>query len=328
MRTPTNRRLLCVAAFGMWTALTVHANADSYPNRTVRIVFGLSAGSSTDVMARILAERLSQKWGQGVIIDNRPGAAGNIAADAVAKADPDGYTLLLSNNSISIAPSFYKKLNYDPVKDLIPVTQLGMTPHVLCVNPKLPIKSVEDLVDMAKKKPGDIMYSSAGIGQTDHMATALFAEMAGIKMTHVPYRGGPPALQAVMAGEVALDFPGIAAALPFLKDGTIRCIAVSSNKRSPAVPDLPTLNEAGIKGYDHSLWNGLFAPAGTPPEILKKISAGFSEVLQDPGVVKRLSGLGIEPVGSSPDAFNRYFQAEVAKWADVIKKTGIQAASK
>ena len=195
MRTAASRQfLLFVAACSLCLVLTIDASAQSYPTRTVRIIFGLSPGSSTDVMARILAQKLTEKWGQVVLVDNRVGAAGNIAADAVAKAYPDGYTLLLSNNSISIAPSFYKKLNYDPIKDLVPVTQLGMTPHVLCVNPKLPIKSVADLLSMAKKKPGEIMYSSAGIGQTDHMATELLAEMAGLKMTHVPYRGGPPAI--------------------------------------------------------------------------------------------------------------------------------------
>ena len=276
-------------------------------------------------MARVVADKLGQKWGQSVIIDNRPGAAGNIAADVVAKSTPDGYTLLLSNNSIAIAPSFYKTLNYDPLKDLIPVTELAMAPHVLCVNAELPIRSVKDLVAMAKAEPGKIMYSSAGVGQTDHMATALFAEMAGISLTHVPYKGGPPALQGVMSGEVALDFPGVAAALPFLKSGKIRCLAVSTSKRSPVVPELPTLNEEGIEGYEHSLWSGIFAPAGTPPDILTKISTGFAEALKNPDVVKRLDDLGFETVGSEPEKFKKYFSAEVAKWATVIEKTGIHA---
>ena len=317
------RRGLCAALVSLVAMLTASANAETYPTRTVRIVFGLSAGSSTDVMARIVVDRLSQNWGQTVIIDNRPGAAGNIAADVVAKSTPDGYTLLLSNNSLSIAPSFYNKLNYDPLKDLVPVTELAGAPHLLCVNPSLPIKSVKDLVAMAKAKPDQLMYSSAGIGQTDQMATAQFAEMAGIRMTHVPYKGGPPALQGVMKGEVALDFPGIAAALPFMKSGKIRCLAVSTSNRSRVVPNLPTLNEAGIKGYEHSLWSGIFAPTGTPPEVLAKVSAGFAEALKDPKVVKRLADLGFVPVGSGTAEFKKYFDAEVAKWAAVIKKTGI-----
>ena len=316
------RCALCVAVFG---AMATPAIADSYPTRTVRVVFGLSAGSSSDVMARIVAERVAEKWGKAVIIDNRPGAGGNIAADAVAKSAPDGYTLLLSNVAIAIAPSYYAKLNYDPVKDLIPVTELARAPHVLCVNPALPIKSVKDLIAMAKANPGGLMYSSAGAGQTDHMATELFAQMAGIRMTHIPYKGGPPALQAVMAGEVALDFPGIAAALPLMKGGNIRCLAVSTSKRSPILPDLPTLDEEGIKGYEHSLWNGLFAPTGTPPEIVTKLSAEFAEVLRRADVIERLAALGIEPVGSNPEEFSRYFRMEVEKWATVIKTTGISS---
>lgn len=306
---------LCATLLGVASTVSFSAIAQPYPTRTVRVVFGLSAGSSSDVMARIVADKLDQKWRQGVIIDNRPGAAGNLAADVVAKSAPDGYTLLLSNNSIAIAPSFYRNLNYDPLKDLVPVTELALAPHVLCVNPALPIKSVKDLIAMAKAKPGSLMYSSAGVGQTDQMATELFAEMAGIHMTHVPYKGGPPALQAVMAGEVALDFPGVAAALPFMKSGKIRCLAVSTSKRSPVVPDLPTLEEEGIQGYEHSLWNGIFVPAETPPAILEEVSAGFSAAVKSPDVVKRLAELGFEPVGSNPEEFKRFFGTEVAKWA-------------
>jgi tripartite-type tricarboxylate transporter receptor subunit TctC len=274
-------------------------------------------------MARIVADKLGEKWGEAVIIDNRPGAGGNIAADVVTKSTPDGYTLLLSNVSIAIAPSFYHKLNYDPVKDLVPVTELAVAPHVLCVNPALPINSVKDLIATARAKPGELMYSSAGIGQTDQMATELFEQMAGIRMTHVPYKGGPQALQAVMAGEVALDFPGIAAALPFMKAGKVRCLAVSTRKRSPILPDLPTLDEEGIKGYEHSLWNGIFAPAGTPPAIVTKLSVDFGEVLRRLDIIERLAALGIEPLGSSPEEFNRFFRAELEKWAIVIKTTGI-----
>jgi tripartite-type tricarboxylate transporter receptor subunit TctC len=311
---------LCAAVFG---ALASPVSAQSFPTRTVRVVFGLSAGSSSDVMARIVAEKLSEEWGKAVIIDNRPGAGGNIAADLAARSAPDGYTLLLSNVAIAIAPGYYPKLNYDAVKDLVPVTELAMAPHVLCVNTALPINSVKDLIATAKAKPGELMYASAGVGQTDHMATELFAQMAGIRMTHIPYKGGPQALQAVMAGEVALDFPGIAAALPLMKAGSVRCLAVSTSKRSPIVPDLPTLEEEGIKGYEHSLWNGIFVPAETPPDIVTKLSAGFAAVLRRPDVVERLTGLGIEPVGSSPEEFNRFFRAEVEKWTTVIKGTGI-----
>jgi len=322
MRAAIRGWLLCAAVLG---AVATPASAQSYPTRTVRVVFGLSAGSSSDVMARIVAEKLGEKWGKAVIIDNRPGAGGNIAADVVAKSAPDGYTLLLSNVAIAIAPSYYRTLSYDPMKDFVPVTELAMAPHVLCVNPALPINSVKDLVAAAKAKPGELMYASAGVGQTDHMATELFAHMAGIRMTHIPYKGGPPALQAVMAGEVALDFPGMAAALPLMKAGKIRCLAVSTSKRSRISPDLPTLDEEGIKGYEHSLWNGIFAPAGTPAAIVTKLSVDFAEVLRRPDVIERLTALGIEPVGRNPEEFNRFFRAEVEKWATVIKTTGISS---
>lgn len=325
MTSDIRRWPLRAAVFGAVLSVAIPASAEPYPTRTVRVVFGLTAGSSSDVMARIVAEKLGDKWGNAVIIDNRPGAGGNIAADVVAKSAPDGYTLLLSNVSIAIAPSFYRKLNYDPLNDLVPVTELAIAPHVMCINPALPINSVKDLIAIAKAKPGELMYSSAGLGQTDHMATQLFEQMAGIRMTHIPYRGGPPALQAVMSGEVALDFPGVAAALPFMTSGKIRCLAVSTMTRSSAVPDLPTLDEEGIEGYEHSLWNGIFAPSGTPPAIIAKLSADFAEVLRSPDVVKRLATLGIEPVGNSPEEFSRFFRAEVAKWAQVIKTTGITA---
>jgi tripartite-type tricarboxylate transporter receptor subunit TctC len=320
------RWLLCVTAvIGLMQVAAVASGAQPYPTATVRMVFGLSPGSSSDVMARILAERVSEKWGKPVVIENRPGAGGNIAADVVSKSTPDGHTLLLTNVSIAIAPSFYRKLNYDPVKDLVAVTGLGIAPHVLCVNPALPIKSVRDLIAAAKAKPGELMFSSAGVGQTDHMATELFAQMAGIRMTHIPYKGGPPALQAVMTGEVTLDFPGVAAALPFMRSGMVRCLAVTTKTRSSVVPDLPTLQEEGIQGYEHSLWNGIFAPTGTPPEIIAKVSADFAEVLKRPDIIERLAGLGIDSLGNNPKEFNTFFQAEVTKWATVIKTIGIAA---
>ena len=325
MISATIKRAAWAAAFGaLWTA-ALPAAAETFPAGTVRLVFGLSPGSSSDVVARIVADKLGEKWGKGVIVDNRAGAGGNIAADIVAKAAPDGYTLLLSNVAIAIAPSYYRKLSYDPIKDLVPVTELMLAPHVLCVNPALPIRSVKDLVASARKSPGELTFSSAGIGQTDHMATELFANMAGIRMTHVPYKGGLQALHAVMVGEVAMDFPGLAVALPLLKAGKVRCLAVTTAKRSSAVPDLPTLDEEGIKGYEHSLWNGIFAPARTPAAIVAKVSRDFAEVLRRPDVVKRLADLGVEPVGSPPEEFSAFFRAEVAKWANVIKRTGLTA---
>lgn len=313
---------------GLFAALVSAAasvQAQTYPTKTVRLVFGLSAGSSSDTMARIVAEKLRDKWGQSVIVDNRPGAGGNIAADEVAKANPDGYTLLLSNNSIAIAPSFYRKLNYDPMKDLVPVTQVSSVPHILCVNPSLGVSSVKDVVTLAKSKPSELNFSSAGLGQTDHMAMELFAEMTGISMTHIPYKGGPPALMAVVAGDVAMDFPGLTVAMPLMKSGKIRCLAVSTSKRSETVPTVPTMHEEGVAGYDHTLWNGVFAPAGTPPAVIAKIAEGFAEVLRAPELKKRFTELGIEPIGTGPREFHDYFRLEVAKWAKVTRAKGIHA---
>jgi tripartite-type tricarboxylate transporter receptor subunit TctC len=314
-----------VALLAVLLAAASPAVAQDYPARTVRLIFGLSAGSSSDTMIRIVAEKLRQKWGQSVIVENRPGAGGNIAADEVANAAPDGYTLLLSNNSIAIAPSFYKNLNYDPMKDLVPVTQVSSVPHILCVTPSLKVNSVRDVVALAKAEPSKLNFSSAGMGQTDHMAMQLFADLTGIRMTHIPYKGGPPALFAVVSGEVAMDFPGLTVAMPLMKAGKIRCLAVSTNKRSEAVPNMPTMDEEGVKGYDHTLWNGVFAPAGTPQPIIAKIAEGFAGVLRTPEMKKRLAELGAEPIGTSPAEFNNYFLAEVKKWAKVTKATGIAA---
>lgn len=318
------RSIIYAALFSILGTAPSAVSAQSYPEKPVRLVFGLTVGSSSDIMARIVAQKLTEKWGQSAIVDNRPGAGGNIAAAAVVKSEPDGYTLLLSNVSIAIAPSYYRKLNYDPVNDLVPVTQVSSVPHILCVNPSLPVNSVKELIALAKSKPGELMFSSAGIGQTDHMATELFSQMAGIKMTHVPYKGGPQALNAVMTGEVALDFPGVAVAMAPLKAGKVRCLAVSTTKRSSALPDIPTLHEAGVEGYEHSLWNGVFAPVGTPDSVITKVSEDFALALKMPDVRERFTQLGIEGVGSAPGEFSKFFKAEVAKWANVIKATGIK----
>lgn len=318
------RSLLCIALLAIALVAPGAAQAQTYPDKPVRLVFGLTVGSSSDVTMRIIAQKLTEMWGQPALIDNRPGAGGNIAADLVAKAAPDGYTLLLSNVSIAIAPSYYKKLQYDPVNDLVPVTQVTSVPHIVCVNPALPVRTVEDLIVYAKSKPDEVMFSSAGIGQTDHMATELFAHMSGIKLRHIPYKGGPQALNAVMTGEVALDFPGVPVALPLIKAGKVRCIAVTTATRSVAVPNVPTLAESGVPGYEHSLWNGVFAPVGTPPAIIAKVSEDIALVLKIPDVRERLARLSVEPVGSTPAQFSAFFKAEVAKWMNVIKATGIR----
>ena len=300
------------------------ACAQSYPAKSVHFIIGLSAGTGSDITMRIIAQKLGKIWGQSALIFNRPGAGGNIAADLVAKAAPDGYTLLIATDSLAIAPSYFKKLSYDPVEDLKPVSQVASIPDIVCVNPSLPVHSVTDLISLAKAKPNGLTFASVGVGQSGHIATELFAQMTGIRMRHIPYNGGPQSLNALVTGEVALDFGTLAPALSLFEAGKIRCIAVTSPTRSPAVPDIPTLAESGVAGYDLTMWTGVFAPAGTPQAILDKVSNDIAVVLKMPDVRKRLKPFGQTLVGSTQAQFEMFFKKEVAMWANVLKVTGIR----
>ena len=317
----TTARYMLAAIVGFSSSVVL---AQNYPVKPVRMIIGFAAGSSTDVLMRIIGPKLSELWGQPVVVDNRPGAGGNIAAEVVAKAVPDGYTLLFANGGIAISHSMYKHLQYNARTDLAPVSLLTLMPHIVCVNPSLPVKSVAELIALAKARPDPLLYSSAGIGNSDHMATELFAYMAKIKMTHVPNKGGPQALNDVISGQVALYFAGMPTGLPQAKAGKVRAIAVTTAKRSTAAPDIPTMQEAGVAGYDYSLWNGLFAPAGTPSAIVSKISADVARVVTMNDVRDRFTSFGIETLGTSPGQFKQFFVADLDKWADVIKASGIQ----
>lgn len=297
--------------------------AQSYPTKPVRAVVGFAAGSSTDVAMRLISPRLGELLGQTVIVDNRAGAGGNIAAEVTAKAAADGYTILFANGGIAIAQSYYTKLQYSALKDLVPVALVTSMPHIACSNISFPARSIKELIALAKTRPNDIMYSSAGIGNSDHMAGELFAYMTGIKLTHIPNKGGPQALQQVISGEVVLYFAGLPVCLPHVQSGRVRGLAVTTAKRSPAAPDIPTMQESGVQGYQHSLWNAVFAPAGTPPAIVTKISEDFARAVRLPDVQERFASFGIEAVPSSPAQFDQFFRAEVDKWAKVIKATGI-----
>jgi tripartite-type tricarboxylate transporter receptor subunit TctC len=297
--------------------------AQSYPTKPVRAVVGFAAGSSTDVAMRLISPRLGELLGQTVIVDNRAGAGGNIAAEVTAKAAADGYTILFANGGIAIAQSYYTKLQYSALKDLVPVALVTSMPHIACSNISFPARSIKELIALAKTRPNDIMYSSAGIGNSDHMAGELFAYMTGIKLTHIPNKGGPQALQQVISGEVVLYFAGLPVCLPHIQSGRVRGLAVTTAKRSPAAPDIPTMQESGVAGYQHSLWNAVFAPAGTPPAIVAKISEDFARAVRLPDVQERFASFGIEAVPSSPAQFDQFFRAEVEKWAKVIKATGI-----
>ena len=297
--------------------------AQTYPSKPVRILIGFTAGSSIDVIARILTQKLSEAWKQPVIIDNRVGAGGNVAADAVAKAAPDGYTLLNSNAGLAISAAFYRKLPYDALKDLRPITQVVAQPHILTANPSLPVKSIKELIALAKAKPGQLSFASGGLGNSDHMAGELFKWMAGINIVHVPYKGGNQALNDTITGEVAMYFPGVPVALQMIKAGKVRALGVTGPRRLAALPDVPTIAEAGLPGYEVILWYGFFGPAALPKEAAARIAADLARVLKLPDVQERFAGLGVEPVGSTPDDFAMFVKSEIVKWEKVKKATGL-----
>ncbi len=320
---PRSANGLITAAAALTTLIAGSAAAQTFPAKSVRAVVGFAAGSSTDVAMRLISPRLGELWGQTVIVDNRAGAGGNIAAEVTAKAPADGYTFLFANGGIAIAQSYYAKLQYSALKDLAPVALVTSMPHIVCSNISFPAKSIRELVALAKTRPNEIMFSSAGIGNSDHMAGELFGYMTGTRYTHVPNKGGPQALQQVISGEVVFYMAGLPVCLPFVKSGRVRGLAVTTAKRSPAAPDIPTMQESGVTGYEHSLWNAVFTPTGTPPAIVAKISEDFARAVKFPDVQERFASFGIEAVPSSPAQFEQFFRAEVDKWARVIKATGI-----
>ncbi|RTZ41657.1 tripartite tricarboxylate transporter substrate binding protein [Candidimonas sp. SYP-B2681] len=305
---------------------TAIGQSSTYPNKPIRLVVGFPAGGASDVAARAVAEKMSAQLGQPIIVENKPGAASNIASDAVAKAAPDGYTILFGTISLAINGSLYKKLSYDPSRDLIPVSHLSSAPFMLVVNPSSPIKSVGDLIAAGKKADSahPIYYASAGNGSGAHLFTELLANRAGIALTHVPYRGAAPAMADVLGGQVPLTFDNIITTLPLIQAGKLRALAVSSKQRSSAAPDIPTLDEQGVAGYDSTSWFGLFLPAGTPAPIVTKLNQAAAEAVKTPQVSATLRGVGAEPVGSSVEAFQAFFKAEVEKWADVVRRAKVE----
>jgi len=294
-----------------------------YPSKPIRFVVPFPAGGPLDITARALGQDLAKDWGQPVIVDNRPGAGGNIGADFVAKSAPDGYTILMgavSTHAINV--TLYAKLPYDPVKDFAPITLVTSVPNVLVVHPSLPVKNVKELIALAKARPGELNFASGSTGSAGHLAGELFKSMAGVNMVHIPYKGAAPAVMDLLAGHVSLMFDNLASALPNIKAGRVRALAVTTLKRSPVLPQLPTINESGLRGFDVSTWFGVFAPGGTPPEIVAKLNAGIVRILQTPGMRERLAALGAEPVGDKPEEFSAFVKAEILKYARVIKASG------
>lgn len=300
--------------------------AQSYPNRPIRMVVGFPPGGGADFAARVAAQTLSESLNQQVIVDNRPGANAIIACDFVAKAAPDGYTLLLGvTASHAINPNVYKKLPYDAIKDFAPITNLGFSPLILVVNPSLPVKSVKELIALAKAKPGQLNFASAGSGNVTHLAAELFKSMAGVQMTHVPYKGSAPAITDVIAGQVSLYFDNIASALiPHVKAGKLRALAVTSTKRSHVVPDIPTVAESGVPGFEMTTWSGVFAPAATPPEIVRKLNTELVKGLNGPELKGRFAKQGMEVIGNTPEQFAAALKSEIAKWNKIAEAANIR----
>jgi tripartite-type tricarboxylate transporter receptor subunit TctC len=300
------------------------ATAPAYPGKAIRLVVPFAPGGSNDIMARLVAQQFTESLKQQVVVDNRAGASGIIGTDIVAKAPADGYTILMMSLTFAVNPSLYSKLPYRTDKDFTAVTLVASAPLMLVVNPSVPAKSVSDLIAHAKANPGKLNFGSGGPGTTPHLAGEMLKMMAGLQMTHVPYKGGGPALADLMGGQIQLMLENIPSTLSFAKAGKLRALAVSALKRSPLVPDLPTVDEAGLKGYEIVGWNGLFVPAGTPRAIVTRLHSETLKALANPVVKERLAALGADAVGNTPEQFAAFVQAEIGKWARVVKAAGLK----
>ena len=299
--------------------------APAWPVKPVRIVVPFSPGGSTDVTARVIGQRLTEQIGQSFAIDNRAGAGGNIGAELVAKAPPDGYTLLLATTGVmSINQYLYKVLAYDPERDFAPITQLGGLPLVLVANPALPARTLKELVAIARKRPGDLTFASSGIGGGTHMTAELFNAASGLKMVHVPYKGSPQAIQDLVAGNVILMFDQVVSSMPQVNAGKLRALAITSAQRFQTLPDLPTIAESGFPGFESVSFNGLAAPAATPREIVNRVQGEVAKALKTPELRERMLRDGMEPVGSTPEAFAAFIRSERVKWSRVVKDLGLR----
>src|SRR5688572_22250148 len=289
------------------------------------MVIPFPPGGTTDILARIAAQKLSEALGQQVVPDNRPGAAGNIGSEQVAKSPPDGYTLLTAPGStLTIHPSLYAKLPFDPLRDFAPVTILGAVPNALVTHPALPVKNVKELITLARSRPGELNYASTGAGQSTHLSMELFKTMARVTIVHIPYKGSAPAVTDLLGGHVLLMFDNMPSALPHVKAGKLRALGVSSLKRSPALPEVPTVAEAALPGFEVSVWFGVLAPAGTPKTTLDRLTQILTKALQSPDVRERLASQGAEPIGNTPEQFTAQMKADLAKWAKVVKDANVR----
>ena len=296
-----------------------------YPVKPVRFVVGQAPGGATDIIGRLVAGKINEPLGQNVIVENRTGAAGSIGAASVAKSPPDGYTLLVVSSSYSINPSISSNLPFDPQKDLVPVSLFAEAPFLLLVHPSLPAKSVKELIALAKAKPGALTYGSGGIGSSGHLAGALFEIQSGVKLSHIPYRGAGQALVDLLGGQVTFTFASVLSSMPHVKQNRLRVLAQTGVKRSSALPQVPTVAEAGLPGYSTTTWYGLLAPAGTRPAVIDRLAAASNKAVMSPDIRERMLADGAEPIGSSPAVFQKHLAAEIAKWAKVVKAAGVKA---
>ena len=316
--------LLLVGALLVANAVAHTASAQTYPAKPIRIIVPLAAGGPGDVLTRAMGQKLSEQTGQPVVIDNRPGANTNLGTEFVAKAPADGYTLLSTANPLTTNPSLYPVLPYDPIRDFAPVTLIGLTPLLLVVHPSLPVKSVKDLIALAKSKPAQLHYGSAGNGSALHLAGEMFNNVARVKLVHVPYKGVTNAFSDLLGGQISIMFPGAPIALPQVKAGKLRALGTTGEKRMAVAPELPPISEAGLPGYEVSVWYGVLAPAGTPTAAVSRLHTEISKIVQLQEIKDRWAGLGAEPLHNTPEQFAAFLKADVSKWAKVVREASVK----
>lgn len=320
----TIARLLCAAlSLHLYHANAAEPAAAKYPVRPIRLIVPQSPGGATDLVGRMTAAMLSERLGEAVVVDNRPGASTIVGTEMAAKADPDGYTLLMVPSSFAILQSIGTKLPFDPVKDFIPISTLSVYPNVVLLRLAMPVNSIKELIALAKAKPGSINYASGGVGTGTHLGAELFDAMAGIKMVHVPYKGGGPAINALLGNQVDLQFTPMPTSLPLVKSGKLKGLAVTSAKRSMLLPDMPTVAESGVPGYEQTTWNGLLVPKHTPPAVVSKLNVELNAALKTPATRERFAASGLEPGGLTSQEFAAMIKQEIAKWGKLIKDLGI-----
>jgi tripartite-type tricarboxylate transporter receptor subunit TctC len=306
----------------LFPAASISVQAQQYPSRPLRVVVPFAPGGAVDLVARTVAPRLSDALAQPVVVDNRGGAGGTIGTDIVAKARPDGHTLLVASMGVAVNAVLYPKLPYDTVKDLAPVTSLGEQPNIVVIHPSLSARSIGELITQAKARPGQISYASGGVGSNTHLVTLLFLQMAKVEMLHVPYKGLGPAIADLVGGQVQLAVSNVSTALPHVKSGRLRLLAVTSARRFPLFPDTPTVSESGVPGYESSGWYGLWATAGTPSSVLAALNKEVTKILDTPAIKEQFSAQGLQPIPTSPEAFGKRLREEIRKWGPVVKASG------